>query len=109
MPFRHARGFLVFQFSIIEHAGGIYTSASCVRRLDCFGVFGRLVSISVLVHDVDRGGIKLRLNMCRLMAASLSVHLTAGADAVGFAGAISSLVGCSRNESGERDTALEIR
>ena len=36
------------QFSIIEQAGEIYTSVSASRRLDCFGVFGWLVSFSVL-------------------------------------------------------------
>ena len=50
----------------------------------------------------------MRLNVCRVMAASLSVHLTAGADAAGFAGAISFWWGCSRNGSGERDTASKF-
>jgi hypothetical protein len=59
-----------------------------------FGVFGWagfLFRFGLMMLIAARSSCVL--NMCRVMAASLSVHLTVGADAVGFARAISSLVG----------------
>ncbi len=80
LPFRHARVAGHVQLSIIEQAGGIYTSASCVTSWSILSFRLVLFLFRFWPHDVDGGGVKIGLDVRGVVFLD---HLDAGAAVFG--------------------------